>query len=162
MNIEIERKFLLKNNDFKKMCYNKKHITQGYLNSNKKRVVRVRIIDDLAFLTIKGVSDASGTTRFEWEKEIDLKDAKELMILCENGIIEKNRFYHKLGNHIIEIDEFLGNNKGLVIAEIELKNKNETFLKPNYLGIEVTNDKKYYNSSLCLNPFKNWTKKTSN
>ena len=116
----------------------------------------------MAFLTIKGVSDASGTTRFEWEKEIDLKDAKELMILCENGIIEKNRFYHNLGNHIIEIDEFLGNNKGLVIAEIELKNKNETFLKPNYLGIEVTNDKKYYNSSLCLNPFKNWTKKTSN
>ena len=82
MNIEIERKFLLKNNDLKKMCYDKKHITQGYLNSNKKRVVRVRIIDDLAFLTIKGVSDASGTTRFEWEKEIYLKDAKELMILC--------------------------------------------------------------------------------
>ena len=162
MNIEIERKFLLKNNDFKKMCYDKKHITQGYLNSNKKRVVRVRIIDDLAFLTIKGVSDASGTTRFEWEKEIDLKEAKELMILCENGVIEKHRYYHKLGNHIIEIDEFLGTNKGLIIAEIELKDKDEFFLKPDYLGVEVTNNKDYYNSKLSLNPFNNWQKKTSN
>ena len=162
MNIEIERKFLLKNNDFKKMCYDKKHITQGYLNSNKKRVVRIRIIDDLAFLTIKGVSDASGTTRFEWEKEIDLKDAKELMILCENGVIEKYRYYHKLGNHIIEIDEFLGTNKGLIIAEIELKDKDEFFLKPDYLGVEVTNNKDYYNSKLSLNPFNNWQKKTSN
>ena len=162
MNIEIERKFLVKNNDFKKMCYDKKHITQGYLNSNKKRVVRIRIIDDLAFLTIKGVSDASGTTRFEWEKEIDLKDAKELMMLCENGIIEKHRYYHKLGNHIIEIDEFLGKNKGLIIAEIELRDKNEPFVKPDYFGTEVTNNSKYYNSNLSLNPFKNWIKKTSN
>ena len=90
MNIEIERKFLVKNNDFKKVCSDKKQITQGYLNSNKNRVVRIRIIDKMAFLTIKGISDKSGTTRFEWEKKIDLKDAKELMMLCENGIIKKS------------------------------------------------------------------------
>ena len=162
MNIEIERKFLVKNNDFKKVCYDKKQITQGYLNSNQKRVVRIRIIDNLALLTIKGISDESGTTRFEWEKEIHLEDAKELMVLCEKEIIEKNRYYHKFENHIIEIDEFLGKNKGLILAEIELKDKNEVFLKPDYLGIEVTNNINYYNSALSLNPFKNWQKKTSN
>ena len=162
MNIEIERKFLVKNNDFKKVCYDKKQITQGYLNSNQKRVVRIRIIDNLAFLTIKGISDESGTTRFEWEKEIHLEDAKELMVLCEKEIIEKNRYYNKFENHIIEIDEFLGKNKGLILAEIELKDKNEVFLKPDYLGIEVTNNINYYNSALSLNPFKNWQKKTSN
>ena len=156
MNIEIERKFLVKNNDFKKVCYDKKQITQGYLNSNQKRVVRIRIIDNLAFLTIKGISDESGTTRYEWEKEIHLEDAKELMVLCEKEIIEKNRYYHKFENHIIEIDEFLVKNKGLILAEIELKDKNEVFLKPDYLGIEVTNNINYYNSALSLNPFKNW------
>lgn len=162
MNLEIERKFLVKNNDFKNVCSDKKQIIQGYLNSNKNRVVRIRIIGKMAFLTIKGISDKSGTTRFEWEKKIDLKDAKELMMLCEKGIIKKNRYYHKVGNHTIEIDEFLGNNKGLIIAEIELKDKDESFLKPDYLGVEVTNNKEYYNSKLSLNPFNNWQKKTSN
>jgi adenylate cyclase len=157
MNLEIERKFLIKNTEFKKACFKKRHIIQGFLNSNKNRVVRVRIIDNSAFLTIKGISDNSGTTRFEWEKEIALEDAKDLMILCEKDIIEKNRYYHTLGKHIIEIDEFLGKNKGLLIAEIELKNKNESFLKPDYLGVEVTNEEKYYNSSLSKNPFKNWS-----
>ena len=103
----------------------------------------------MAFLTIKGVSDQSGTTRFEWEKKIDLMDAKELMILCEKEIIEKNRYYHKFGNHIIEVDEFLGKNKGLIVAEIELKDKNEFFLKPDYFGTEVTNNSKYYNAILA-------------
>tara|TARA_B100000795_G_scaffold267821_1_gene253465 strand:- start:1905 stop:2396 length:492 start_codon:yes stop_codon:yes gene_type:complete len=159
MNLEIERKFLIRNQEFKKVCFQKKHIIQGFLNSDKNRVVRVRIIDNKAFLTIKGISDESGTTRFEWEKEILLKDAKELMTLCENEIIEKYRFYHEFGEVIFEIDEFLGNNEGLVIAEIELENKNENFLKPNYLGTEVTNEEKYYNSSLSKNPFKNWIKK---
>tara|TARA_B100000780_G_C20993633_1_gene397407 strand:+ start:75 stop:566 length:492 start_codon:yes stop_codon:yes gene_type:complete len=159
MNLEIERKFLIRNQEFKKVCFQKKHIIQGFLNSDKNRVVRVRIIDNKAFLTIKGISDESGTTRFEWEKEILLKDAKELMTLCENEIIEKYRYYHEFGEVIFEIDEFLGNNEGLVIAEIELENKNENFLKPNYLGTEVTNEEKYYNSSLSKNPFKNWIKK---
>ncbi len=156
MNKEIERKFLLKNNEFKNACYDKKYIKQGYLNSNKKRVVRVRIIDKDAFLTIKGISDKSGTTRFEWEKKILLEDAKELIGLCEKGVIEKNRYYHKLGKYVFEVDEFLGNNEGLLIAEIELEHKDKFFFKPDYLGIEVTGVEKYYNSSLSKNPFKNW------
>tara|TARA_R110000787_G_scaffold6697_10_gene23312 strand:+ start:16546 stop:17019 length:474 start_codon:yes stop_codon:yes gene_type:complete len=156
MNLEIERKFLITNNDFIKDSFQKKYIQQGFLNSDKNRVVRVRIIDNKAYLTIKGISDKSGTTRYEWEKEILLIDAKELMKICEKGVIEKYRYYHKLGNHIFEIDEFLGDNEGLIIAEVELKDKNESYLKPSYLGKEVTGKEKYYNSSLSNRPFKNW------
>jgi len=156
MNLEIERKFLVLNDDFKKVSFNKKYIKQGFLNSDKNRVVRIRIIDDKAFLTIKGISDETGTTRFEWEKEIILDDAKNLLSLCEKGIIEKNRYFHKVGNHIFEIDEFLGSNKGLIIAEVELKEKNEYFSNPDYLGEEVTGQEKYYNSNLNRFPFKNW------
>ena len=156
MNLEIERKFLITNNDFIKDSFQKKYIQQGFLNSDKNRVVRVRIIDNKAYLTIKGISDKSGTTRYEWEKEILLIDAKELMKICEKGVIEKYRYYHKLGNHIFEIDEFLGDNEGLIIAEVELKDKNESYLKPSYLGKEVMGKEKYYNSSLSNRPFKNW------
>jgi adenylate cyclase len=156
MNLEIERKFLVINNDFIKDSFQKKYIQQGYLNSNKNRAVRVRIIDNKAYLTIKGISDESGTTRYEWEKEISSLDAKELMQICEKGVIEKYRYYHKVGNHTFEIDEFLGNNEGLIIAEVELNNKNESYLRPTYLGKEVTGDEKYYNSSLSNHPFKNW------
>jgi adenylate cyclase len=157
MNLEIERKFLITNTNFKKESYQKKYIQQGFLNSDKNRVVRVRIIEEKAYLTIKGVSDKSGTSRFEWEKEISLQEAKALMKLCEKGVIEKYRYFHKLENHVFEIDEFLGDNDGLIIAEVELKNKNEVFIKPNYLGKEVTGDEKYYNSNLSKIPFKNWT-----
>tara|TARA_B110000003_G_scaffold42848_2_gene40230 strand:+ start:41290 stop:41763 length:474 start_codon:yes stop_codon:yes gene_type:complete len=156
MNLEIERKFFIRNTEFKKLSFQKKHIIQGFLNSDKNRVVRVRVIDNKAFITIKGISDKTGTTRFEWEKEILLQDAKNLIALCEGDIIEKNRYYHKLGNHIIEIDEFLGKNEGLQIAEIELKDKNEVFLKPSYLGFEITGEEQYYNSNLSKSPFKNW------
>tara|TARA_R110001632_G_scaffold8386_2_gene33115 strand:+ start:11650 stop:12123 length:474 start_codon:yes stop_codon:yes gene_type:complete len=156
MNLEIERKFLITNSNFIKDSFQKKYIQQGFLNSDKNRVVRVRIIDNKAYLTIKGISDKSGTTRYEWEKEISPIDAKELIEICEKGIIEKYRYYHKLGNHIFEIDEFLGDNEGLIIAEVELKNKNESYLKPSYLGKEVTGEEKYYNSSLSKHPFKNW------
>ena len=157
MNLEIERKFLITNTNFKKESYQKKYIQQGFLNSDKNRVVRVRIIEEKAYLTIKGVSDKSGTSRFEWEKEISVQEAKALMNLCEKGVIEKYRYFHKLDNHIFEIDEFLGDNEGLIIAEVELKNKNEVFIKPSYLGKEVTGDEKYYNSNLSKVPFKNWT-----
>ena len=156
MNLEIERKFLIINTNFKKESYQKKYIQQGFLNTDKNRVVRVRIIEEKAYLTIKGVSDKSGTSRFEWEKEISLQEAKSLMNLCEKGVIEKYRYFHKLENHVFEIDEFPGDNDGLIIAEVELKNKNEVFIKPSYLGKEVTGDEKYYNSNLSKIPFKDW------
>jgi CYTH domain-containing protein len=156
MNLEIERKFLVKNLSFKEESFKKTYIKQGFLNSDKNRTVRIRITDSHAYITIKGLSNARGTSRFEWEKEIDLADAHQLFLLCEEGIIEKNRFYIKTGNYILEVDEFLSDNKGLIIAEIELENENDTFFKPLWLGNEVTGEIKYYNAVLGKNPFKNW------
>jgi CYTH domain-containing protein len=157
MSLEFERKFLVKNEDFKKEFYQKKQLKQGYLNSDKNRTVRVRISDDHAFLTIKGKSNSTGTTRFEWEKEIDVSEAEQLLLLCEPSIIDKIRFYIKSEHHIYEVDEFFGENKGLIVAEIELNSENESFKKPLWLGKEVTGDKKYYNSSLSKISFKSWT-----
>ncbi|QTD36609.1 CYTH domain-containing protein [Polaribacter batillariae] len=159
MNLEIERKFLVKNDSFKQESYNKTYIKQGYLNSNEKRVVRVRITNTKAFLTIKGKSNKEGTTRFEWEKSISILDAEHLLLLCEPTLIEKTRFYVKKGKHTYEIDEFLGENLGLVIAEIELNSEDEKFEKPTWLGKEVTGDLKYYNSKISKHPFKNWSQK---
>ncbi len=156
MIVEIERKFLVISDDFKKESFKKEYIKQGFLNSDKERVVRIRIKDDKGFITVKGKSNKEGTTRFEWEKEIDLIDAENLFNLCEEGIIEKFRYLVKADNHIFEVDEFLGNNKGLYIAEIELSNENEEFKKPLWLGNEVTGDVKYYNSNISKNPYKNW------
>ena len=156
MSLEIERKFLVKNEDFKQEFYQKKQLKQGYLNSDKNRTVRVRISDNNAFLTIKGKSNSTGTTRFEWEKEIDKTEAEQLFFLCEPSIIDKTRFYVKSENHIFEVDEFYGDNEGLIVAEIELNSENESFKKPSWLGTEVTGDKRYYNSSLSKIPFKSW------
>ena len=156
MTFEIERKFLVISDQYKQVAYKKSYIKQGFLNSKKERVVRVRIKDDTGFLTIKGASNKSGTTRFEWEKEIDLKEAQDLFNLCEEGIIEKYRYLVKENNHIYEVDDFLGENKGLVVAEIELENENEQFSKPNWLGKEVTGTVKYYNSNLSKLPFSKW------
>jgi len=156
MSIEIERKFLVKNDDFKQESYQKNTIKQGFLNSNKNRIVRIRVSDRLAFITVKGKSNLSGTTRFEWEKEINIKEAEELLLLCEPIIIEKTRYLIKKGNHTFEIDEFFGENKGLILAEIELNSENESFEKPEWLGKEVTGKIKYYNSNLSNHPFKNW------
>lgn len=156
MNLEIERKFLVKNNDFKKLAFQQKTIQQGYLNSDKNRTVRVRVVDNKGFITIKGISNASGTTRFEWEKEIGVVEAQELLKLCEPTIIEKNRFLVKNDIHIFEIDEFFGANSGLVIAEIELNSEDEIFEKPNWLDKEVTGDSKYYNATLSKYPFLSW------
>lgn len=153
---EIERKFLTTDLSFKKDSYKKIYIKQGFLNSDKNRVVRIRISDNQGFITIKGISNQNGTTRFEWEKEIDFKDASQLFSICEDGKIEKNRFLVKSGNHVFEVDEFLGDNLGLIIAEIELKNEDEIFGKPTWIGKEVTGDVKYYNSELSKNPYKNW------
>ena len=156
MNIEIERKFLVKNKDFKKLSYKEEVFKQGYLNSDKTRNVRIRVTNDKAFLTIKGASNASGTTRFEWEKEINRQEAEQLLLLCEPSIIEKKRYYIKNDDLIFEVDEFYADNQGLILAEIELNNEHQKFKKPDWLGKEVTGNKEYYNSYLSKNPFKNW------
>lgn len=156
MSLEIERKFLVKNDDYKREAYQKKEMKQGYLNADKNRTVRIRIANDKAFITIKGKSNSSGTTRFEWEKEIDKNEAEQLLALCEPSIIDKTRFLVKSNYHTFEIDEFYGDNQNLVVAEIELSSENETFEKPVWLGKEVTGNKKYYNSSLSKNPYNNW------
>ena len=154
--IEIERKFLILSLEFKDIAFAKIRMAQGYLNSDPERSVRVRIADERGWLTVKGKGNDSGTTRFEWEKEIPMTDALALLELCENGVVEKFRYKVKIGSHIVEVDEFLGDNDGLVVAEIELKNENEYFQKPDWLGVEVTGNPKYYNAAISKNPFKNW------
>ena len=156
MSIEIERKFLVQDNSFKSGSFKKSYIKQGFLNSNKFRVVRVRVLDDLGFITVKGISSKDGTTRFEWEKKIPLEEAHNLLNLCEAGIIEKNRYFNKVEGKIYEIDVFEDDNKGLTIAEIELNNALESFEKPQWLGKEVTGQTKYYNSELSKHPFSKW------
>jgi|TARA_B110000259_G_scaffold12018_1_gene12932 adenylate cyclase len=156
MSLEIERKFLIKNLDFKTESFEKKYLKQGYLNADKNRTVRIRIADEKAFITIKGKSNKAGTTRFEWEKEIPFSEAEELLLLCEPCIIEKHRYLIKKGTHTFEVDVFLGDNQGLIVAEVELNSENETFEKPTWLGNEVTGELKYYNSSISKLPFKNW------
>lgn len=153
---EIERKFLVTSEAFKKEAFAQNRIAQGYLSAVPERTVRVRIKGNKGFLTIKGASNTSGLTRFEWEKEIPVDEAAALLKLCEKGIIDKIRFEVKMGNHVFEIDEFYGDNEGLVMAEIELKSETETFEKPSWLGKEVTSDNRYYNSYLSKNPYKNW------
>lgn len=154
--VEIERKFLVSSNAFKEEAFTQNRIKQGYLSSVPERTVRVRIKGEKGYLTIKGISNESGLSRFEWEKEIPVGEAEKLLLLCETGVIDKTRFEIKTGNHIFEVDEFYGENEGLVMAEIELKSESETFEKPIWLGQEVTNDKRYYNSYLSNNPFKKW------
>ena len=143
--IEIERKFLVVSEDYKKEAFSKKNIKQGYLSSIPERTVRVRTKGEKAYLTIKGVSSDSGLSRFEWEKEIPISEAEQLLLLCV-----------KIGNHIYEVDEFYDENEGLVIAEIELSTEDESFVKPDWLGNEVTTDKRYYNSYVSANPFTSW------
>jgi len=156
MSLEIEHKFLVKNNTFKKEAFKKINIKQGFLNSYKKRVVRVRITNKKGFLTIKGKSNKAGTVRFEWEKEIPLQDAENLLLLCEKGVIKKTRYYVKYSGFTFEIDEFFEKNSGLIIAEIELEHEHQSFSKPSWLGKEVTGKKKYYNACLSKKPFSKW------
>ncbi|MEE9362459.1 MAG: CYTH domain-containing protein [Cellulophaga sp.] len=154
--IEIERKFLVTSDAFKNEASSKQRIVQGFLNTDPERTVRIRIKDTLSFITVKGKSNTAGTSRFEWEKEIALKEAEELLQLCEEGILEKTRYNIHYENHLFEVDEFYGANEGLIVAEIELQNENEKFTKPNWLGKEVTGDVKYYNSQLSKKPFITW------
>lgn len=153
MALEIERKFLVKNDNFKMKAVKSKYLRQGYIFSNTDKNLRVRIGDKQGFLTIKGKGKIS---RYEWEKEIPLEEAKELMLLCEDGIIEKTRFFVPVGSHIFEVDEFYGENQGLIVAEIELNSVDESFEKPDWLGEEVTGIQKYYNASLKDFPFSRW------
>ena len=154
--IEIERKFLVLSKDFKKEAYIETIIKQGYLSSVPERTVRVRTKGEKAYLTIKGKSNDSGLSRFEWEKEIPLDEAEQLLLLCEKGIISKTRYEIKVGEHIYEVDEFHDENQGLIMAEIELESEEELFLKPKWLGQEVTDDKRFYNSYLSNNPYRSW------
>lgn len=154
--VEIERKFLVTSNAFKSDALRKNHIAQGYLNSEPERTVRVRIKGEKGFLTIKGQSSESGISRFEWEKEISIDEAKELLLLCEKGVIQKTRYEIQMGKHLFEVDEFHGENEGLIMAEVELQSESENFEKPIWLGDEVTQDNRYYNSYLSQHPFKSW------
>lgn len=156
--IEIERKFLVKSDEFKTQAFTQNKIAQGYLSSLPERTVRIRIKGSKGFITIKGIGQQGGMSRFEWENEIPLDEAVQLLALCEKGKIEKTRFEIKSGDHIFEVDEFYGENEGLVIAEIELKSESDSFEKPDWLGDEVTNDERYYNAYLSKNPFKDWEK----
>lgn len=153
---EIERKFLVKNNSFKEDSFKESKIIQGFLSTVPERTVRVRVSENKGYLTIKGIGNESGISRFEWEKEISLTEAKELLNICELGVIDKTRYHVKSGQHIIEIDEFFGDNFGLIVAEIELNSEKENFIKPSWLGEEVTGQAKYYNANLIKKPFLNW------
>src|SRR5690606_2367762 len=154
--IEIERKFLVTSNSFKTEAINTYRITQGFLNTDKERTVRVRLKANKGFLTVKGISANNGLTRFEWEKEISAIDAENLLKICEKGIIDKIRYEIKVGSHTFEVDEFYGDNEGLVVAEVELEYENEVFEKPKWLGKEVTGNVSYYNSQLSKRPYKTW------
>lgn len=157
MALEIERKFLVKG-DFKQFAFSSSRITQGYICAASGRTVRVRIRDDRGYLTIKGPSDAAGLGRYEWEKEIPLDEARELMKLAVSGFIDKTRYliHNSDGVHTWEVDEFYGDNEGLILAEIELGSPSDSFDRPDWLGEEVTGDRHYYNSHLTENPYKNW------
>ncbi|GAB6123030.1 CYTH domain-containing protein [Dysgonomonas termitidis] len=155
MALETERKFLVKG-DFKQYAYAHEEIVQGYLSSVTERTVRIRIKGDKAYITIKGAGDESGMSRYEWEKEIPGEEARELMKLCEPGIIDKVRYYIENGDRKFEVDEFHGENEGLIMAEIELADKEEEFDRPDWLGTEVTGDSRYYNSSLVKYPYREW------
>ena len=155
MGRETERKFLVKG-DFKPFVSKQTRIVQGYISSVPERTVRVRIKGDKGYITIKGIGNASGASRFEWEKEVPVNEIEELLKISEPGVIDKTRCLVKAGPHTFEVDEFHGDNRGLVLAEIELGSETEAFEKPAWLGEEVTGDTRYYNSMLMKNPFTRW------
>ncbi|MDP2069207.1 MAG: CYTH domain-containing protein [Lutibacter sp.] len=159
MSKEIERKFLV-TGDFKKYAIKSHKIAQGFLSTVPERTVRVRIQDHQGFITVKGIGNATGTTRFEWEKEIPVNEAENLLLICEPTIIEKIRHIVPANDNLyFEIDVFFGENNGLIIAEIELPNENTEFIKPSWLGEEVTGQLKYYNACLAKKPFSHHSEK---
>lgn len=158
MATEIERKFLVKG-EFKSLSNKSYRIKQGYIPSSEGRSVRIRLKDQQAFITIKGASNESGLSRFEWEKEISVSEAEELFSVCDPNMIDKTRYIVEYKGHIFEVDEFYEANEGLIVAEVELQSETEIFDIPTWLGKEVTGDKRYYNISLINNPFANWKDK---
>ncbi len=152
---EIERKFLVKG-DFKSEVFKSTRITQGYLSSVPERTGRVRVKGEKGFITIKGIGNESGASRYEWEKEIPVEEVRELLKICEPGVIDKTRYLVKNGEFTFEVDEFYGDNEGLTVAEIELPDEQAEFNRPAWLGEEVTGDVRFYNSMLMKNPYKNW------
>ena len=155
MRIETERKFLVKDQSFKENVLAVHHIKQGYIAHDGGNTVRVRILDERGVLTIKGPF-LGQIGRPEWEKIISPGEAKDLFGLCRGGVIEKNRYVVEAGGSAFEVDEFLGANEGLVMAEIELDSPEQDFFRPSWLGEEVTSDKRYYNSWLTRHPFTTW------
>ena len=153
---EIERKFLVLSDDFKQWSRSKARMVQAFLNTDPERTVRIRLIGEIGYLTIKGRSNPEGTTREEWEWEIAAAEAEALIKICEPGIIEKIRYRIAYEGHTFEVDEVLGENKGLVLAEVELNSEDEAISKPDWLGKEVTGDIRYYNSNLSKKPFNLW------
>lgn len=152
---EIERKFLV-TGEYKSQAFAHSRIVQGYICSARGRTVRVRLRDGRGYLTIKGASDTAGMSRYEWEKEISREEAEELMKLCEEGVIDKTRYLVRSGSHVFEVDEFYGDNEGLVMAEVELASEDEPFDRPAFIGREVTGDVRYYNSQLMKHPYREW------
>jgi CYTH domain-containing protein len=152
--LEIELKFLVhKRMDWKAQAFASSRIQQGYMAA--VNTVRVRTRDDKAFLTIKGPS-RDGLSRYEFEKEITMDEARQLLPLCEPGIIDKTRYLVRCGDHVFEVDEFYGDNEGLVMAEVELQSADESFEKPEFIGMEVTGDGRFYNRQMRRNPFRLW------
>ena len=154
MALEIERKFLVVG-DYKSQATSSEHIAQGYLSSDGGCTVRVRVRGEYGYLTIKGPS-ADGISRSEWEYEVPAREALEMLTLCRGGVIDKCRYLVPFEGHIFEVDEFYGDNEGLTIAEVELSSIDEQFVRPEWLGEEVTGDRRYYNSHLVRNPFCKW------
>ena len=154
--MEIERKFLVRSADYRKEAFKNVRMLQGFLNTDPQRTVRVRIAENKGYLTVKGISNDAGTSRKEWEFEIEVQLAEEMIALSEASPIDKTRFLVKSGEHLFEIDEFHGANAGLVVAEVELQTEDEVFTKPHWLGDEVTGDPKYYNAQLSKIPFEKW------
>ncbi|MDR0988501.1 MAG: CYTH domain-containing protein [Prevotellaceae bacterium] len=153
---EIERKFLVISEEYKLKAYSHSHIVQGYICRTSGKTVRIRIRNGKGYLTIKGASDAAGISRYEWEHELSITEAQELMQLCDPGVIDKTRYLVRYGTHTFEVDEFDGANAGLVIAEVELQSENEPFEIPNFIGREVTGDRRYYNAQLTIHPYSEW------
>ena len=157
MAYEIERKFLV-NGDYKSHAFKHYNIQQGYLILSGTDVVRVRIRDDKGFLTIKTADGDSGIRRNEWEYEVPLKDAQDMLALCEEGVIKKIRYLIRHGEHVFEVDEFFEENEGLHLAELELEHEDEAYDRPEWLGEEVTGNVRYFNSFLSVHPYKEWSR----
>lgn len=156
-NLEIERKFLVTSDAFRALATKVVRIKQGYLSTNEKSTIRVRRWDDQAFLTIKSRGEAGSCAHFEWEREITPADAEALFPLAQSGLIDKTRYIVPAANGLtFEVDVFHGENEGLVLAEIELPSEDASFPRPDFLGEEVTQDRRYYNSYLSSCPFSSW------